>query len=76
MSFEIPTEHRGLVFKILSDTKEENQYKIWTLLASDTYIAKLETVSEQLKDDEALKCLVPKRLQTRKPSVDMPLLIK
>lgn len=65
MSFEIPTEHRGLVFKILSDTKEENQYKIWTLLASDTYIAKLETVSEQLKDDEALKCLVPKRLQTQ-----------
>ncbi|WP_187478561.1 ferrous iron transport protein B [Amniculibacterium sp. G2-70] len=65
ISFQIPTEHRGLVFKILSDSKEENQYKIWTLLASETYIAKLETVSEQLRDNEELKCLVPKRLQTQ-----------
>lgn len=64
-SFQIPTEHQGLIFKILKDTQEANQYKVWTLLASDTYIAKLETVSEQLKEDESLKCLVPKRLQTQ-----------
>jgi ferrous iron transport protein B len=41
MSFQIPTEHQGLVFKIVKDSEEHNQYKIWTLLASDTYIAKL-----------------------------------
>lgn len=64
-SFQIPTELKGLVFKILADSKEENQYKIWTLLASETYIAKLESVNEQLKEDDAVKCLVPKRLQTQ-----------
>ena len=64
VSFDIPTEHKGLVFKILSETKEENQYKIWTLLSSETYLGKLETVKEQMNDDE-VKCLVPKRLQTQ-----------
>ena len=63
-SFDIPTEHKGLVFKILAETKEENQYKVWTLLSSDTYLGKLETVREQLNNDE-VKCLVPKRLQTQ-----------
>ena len=53
-----------MVFKILSETKEENQYKIWTLLSSETYIGKLETVKEQMNDDQ-VKCLVPKRLQTQ-----------
>ncbi|MBU8883793.1 ferrous iron transport protein B [Kaistella sp. DKR-2] len=64
VSFEIPLEQKGLVFKILSETKESNQYKIWTLLSSDTYIGKLETVKDQMNDDE-VKCLVPKRLQTQ-----------
>lgn len=64
VSFEIPLEQKGLVFKILADSKEENQYKIWTLLASETYIGKLESVKDQLNDDE-VKCLVPKRLQTQ-----------
>ncbi|HPW89131.1 MAG TPA: ferrous iron transporter B, partial [Kaistella chaponensis] len=64
VSFEIPLEQKGLVFKILSETKEENQYKIWTLLSSETYIGKLETVKEQMNDDQ-VKCLVPKRLQTQ-----------
>ena len=64
VSFDIPTEHKGLVFKILAETKEENQYKVWTLLSSDTYLGKLETVHEQLNNDE-VKCLVPKRLQTQ-----------
>lgn len=64
VSFDIPTEHKGLVFKILAETKEENQYKVWTLLSSDTYLGKLETVKDQLNNDE-VKCLVPKRLQTQ-----------
>ena len=64
VSFDIPTEHKGLVFKILAETKEENQYKVWTLLSSDTYLGKLESVHEQLNNDE-VKCLVPKRLQTQ-----------
>ena len=64
VSFEIPMEQKGLVFKILKETKEENQYKIWTLLSSETYIGKLETVKDQMNDD-AVKCLVPKRLQTQ-----------
>ena len=64
VSFEIPLEQKGLIFKILSHTKEHNQYKIWTLLASDTYLGKLETVEEQITKEDA-KCLVPKRLQTQ-----------
>ena len=64
VSFDIPTEHKGLVFKILAETKEENQYKVWTLLSSDTYLGKLESVKDQLNNDE-VKCLVPKRLQTQ-----------
>lgn len=64
VSFEIPMEQKGLVFKILSETKEENQYKVWTLLSSATYLGKLETVQDQMNDD-AVKCLVPKRLQTQ-----------
>ena len=64
VSFEIPLEQKGLVFKILTETKEKNQYKIWTLLASETYLGKLETVKDQMNDDE-VKCLVPKRLQTQ-----------
>ena len=64
VSFEIPLEQKGLVFKILAETKESNQYKVWTLLASDTYLGKLESVNEQINQDE-IKCLVPKRLQTQ-----------
>lgn len=64
VSFEIPMEQKGLVFKILKETKEENQYKIWTLLSSETYIGNLKTVKDQMNDDE-VKCLVPKRLQTQ-----------
>ena len=64
VSFEIPLEQKGLVFKIVTETKEKNQYKIWTLLASGTYLGKLETVKDQMNDDE-VKCLVPKRLQTQ-----------
>lgn len=64
ITFEIPVEQKGLVFKILQETKENNQYRIWTLLASETYLGKLESVHEQLNADE-VKCLVPKRLQTQ-----------
>lgn len=64
VSFEIPLEQKDLVFRILSETEEKNQYKIWTLLCSETYLGKLETLKEQMNDDE-VKCIVPKRLQTQ-----------
>ncbi len=64
ISFEVPLEQKGLVFKILSETKESNQYKIWTLLSSETYFGNLESVKDQMNNDE-VKCLVPKRLQTQ-----------
>lgn len=64
VSFEIPMEQKGLVFKILQDTQDNNQYKVWTLLASDTYLGKLETVNDQLMQND-VKCLVPKRLQAQ-----------
>lgn len=64
ISFEIPLEQKSLVFKILSGTKQANQYKVWTLLSSNTYLGKLETVKEQMNSDD-VKCLVPKRLQTQ-----------
>lgn len=64
ISFEIPFEQKNMVFKVLEETKEKNQYKIWTLLSSDTYLGNLKSVKEQMNDDE-VKCLVPKRLQTQ-----------
>ncbi|MBW8362558.1 MAG: ferrous iron transport protein B [Kaistella sp.] len=64
ISFEIPVEQKGLIFKILSNTEENNQYKVWTLLSSDTYLGKLESVRDQMNYEDA-KCLVPKRLQTQ-----------
>lgn len=83
ISFTVPVEQKGLIFKILSGTQEKNQYKIWTLLASDTYLGKLEKVDEQLRNDNEVRCLVPKRLQTqetirRYQNIDklMPLVIR
>lgn len=64
ISFEIPFEQKNLVFRVLEETKEKNQYKIWTLLSSDTYLGNLKSVKEQMNDDE-VKCLVTKRLQTQ-----------
>lgn len=62
--FEIPMEHRGLVFKMSQQFQEKNLYKIWTLLASEKYLGKVESVHEQLAK-ETNKCLVPKRLQVQ-----------
>lgn len=60
--FEIPVEHKGLVYKLQNQLKEKNAYKIWTLLAAEKYLGKLESIEEQLSK-EAVRCLVPKRLQ-------------
>ena len=60
ISFEIPFEQKNLVFKVLEETKEKNQYKIWTLLSSETYLGNLKSVKEQMNDDE-VKCHIPKR---------------
>lgn len=64
VSFDIPMEQKGLVFKILENINENNQYKVWTLLSSETYLGKLETMNDQLMQND-VKCLVPKRLQTQ-----------
>lgn len=61
-SFEIPMEHKGLVYKIAQKTNDENLYKIWTLLAADTYLGKIERINEIITQEDA-KCSVPKRLQ-------------
>lgn len=62
--FEIPVEHRGLVFKLQNQLKEENTYKIWTLLAAEKYLGKIKLIEKQM-NQEAIKCLVPKRLQVQ-----------
>ena len=63
-TFEIPTSHKATVERIAAQTKENNPYKVWTLLSSDTNLSKLETVTEKLEESE-VKCIVPKRLQTQ-----------
>lgn len=64
ISFEIPLEQKSIIHRILQNSKEINHYKIWTLLSSDTYLGKLESMHQQLNENE-VKCLVPKRLQTQ-----------
>ncbi|MBV6879495.1 ferrous iron transport protein B [Epilithonimonas ginsengisoli] len=61
-TFEIPIEQKGLVYKIAENTKDHNLYKIWTLLAADTYLGKIERINEMITQEDA-KCNVPKRLQ-------------
>lgn len=61
-SFEIPLEQKALVYKVSSNTSEKNLYKIWTLLAADTYLGKIENVHEIITQEDS-KCSVPKRLQ-------------
>lgn len=61
-SFEIPLEQKSLVYKIAANTSEKNLYKIWTLLAADTYLGKIENI-HQIISQENSKCSVPKRLQ-------------
>ena len=62
--FDIPSENLGLVFKISRQINETNFYKIWTLIAADTYLGKLESVKTQLNQEDR-KCMVPKRLQVQ-----------
>lgn len=64
ITFTIPLEQKALVERIASQTKENNLYKVWTLLSSETYLGRLEALEEKLNDQEA-KCAVPKRLQTQ-----------
>ncbi|MBP6576511.1 MAG: ferrous iron transport protein B [Chryseobacterium sp.] len=61
-TFEIPIEQKALVQKIADNTKDHNLYKIWTLLAADTYLGKIERINEIISQEDA-KCNVPKRLQ-------------
>lgn len=64
VSFEIPLEQRAVVHRIAQQTEENNPYKVWTLLSSDTYLGKLDSVKDKLNESDA-KCIVPKRLQTQ-----------
>lgn len=64
ISFEIPLEQKEVVHRISSQANEKNPYKVWTLLSSEKYLGKLESVHEQLTDHDR-KCIVPKRLQTQ-----------
>lgn len=61
-SFEIPLEQKSLVYKIAANTSEKNLYKIWTLLAADTYLGKIENIHQIISEEDS-KCSVPKRLQ-------------
>lgn len=61
-SFEIPLEQKSLVYKIAANTSEKNLYKIWTLLAADTYLGKIENIHQIISQEDS-KCSVPKRLQ-------------
>lgn len=63
-SFQIPIEQKELVDKISNQLKEKNPYKVWTLISSETSLSKIESVKDQLDQDQA-KCLVPKRLQVQ-----------
>lgn len=64
ISFEIPIQQKSIVEKISAKTKENNPYKIWTLLAAENYLGKLSSINEILSQDE-IKCNVPKRLQVQ-----------
>lgn len=61
-SFEIPLEQKSLVYKIAANTSEKNLYKIWTLLAADTYLGKIENIHQIISQEDS-KFSVPKRLQ-------------
>lgn len=62
--FEIPLEQKSLVDKIISKTPEKNPYKIWTLLAAETYLGKIENINEIISNEDS-KCNIPKRLQVQ-----------
>ena len=62
--FDIPSENLGLVFKISRQINEKKFYKVWTLIAADTYLGKLKSVKVLLNQEDK-KCMVPKRLQVQ-----------
>jgi ferrous iron transport protein B len=64
VSFEIPLEQKSIISKLLANSTEKNEYKIWTLLSSEKNLAKLVSIGEELSTDE-VKCVVPKRLQAQ-----------
>lgn len=64
LSFEVPLEQKSIINRLLHNSGEANPYKIWTLLSSDSYLGKVNSVHEQLSANDT-KCIVPKRLQTQ-----------
>lgn len=63
-TFQIPFEQRDIVNRISAQTREQNPYKVWTLLAAESSLSKLESLKEQVQEHDS-KCIVPKRLQAQ-----------
>ncbi len=64
IDFDIPFQQKSIVEKISANTKENNPYRIWTLLAAENYLGKINSINDILSQDE-IKCNVPKRLQVQ-----------
>lgn len=64
ISFEVPLEQKEIVNRIAEQTQEPNQYRVWTLLAANNYLGKLNNINEILKQED-VNCHVPKRLQVQ-----------
>lgn len=61
-SFEIPKEHQPLIEKISEQSKQENPYLAWSLLAGEQSHTLLQSFDAQLVKEHKW---VPKRLQTQ-----------
>lgn len=64
IGFEIPIQQKTIIDKISEKTSEQNLYRIWTLLAAENYLGKINNIREIL-NQEQLKCEMPKRLQVQ-----------
>ena len=64
ISFDIPFEQKAIIDRLLQNSDKNNQYKIWTMLSSDTNLGKVSSLHDQLNEND-VKCIVPKRLQTQ-----------
>lgn len=62
--FRTPIEQKTLVNKIQTQFTETNEYKAWLLLASESYLGKIKTIQEELRQKDTI-CPVPKRLQVQ-----------
>ncbi len=64
ISFNIPTEQKEIIRRVLESSTEKNEYKVWTLLASESSLNKLSSIKDLLLESDT-KCIVPRRLQAQ-----------